>query len=104
MRLNTGLSLKIKEKCVFWSFFKIDICSATSFKRSRRELSIDMAEHRFILENNQYTHYPRFSFIPKTGVAFSNTEVCFYCDFYMFLDLRLVLLRRVVEIQQTFAM
>ena len=33
------------------SSFKVDLCSATSFKRSRRELSIDVAEHRSILEN-----------------------------------------------------
>ena len=56
--------------CVFWGFFKIDLCSAISFKRSRRELSIDVAEHRSILKNSQYTHNPRFSFIPKTGIAF----------------------------------
>ena len=28
-----------------WLFFKIDLCSAISFKRSRWELSIDVAEH-----------------------------------------------------------
>jgi len=27
----------------------VDLCSATSFKRSPRELSIDVAEHRYIL-------------------------------------------------------
>ena len=32
-------------------FFKIDLCSAVSFKRLRRELSIDVAEHRSILKN-----------------------------------------------------
>jgi len=32
-------------------YFKIDVSSATSFKRSRRELSIDVAEKRFILKN-----------------------------------------------------
>jgi len=36
---------------VFWLFFKIDLCSATSFQRSRRELSIDVAEHRSIVKN-----------------------------------------------------
>ena len=29
----------------------MELCSATSFRRSRRELSIDVAEHRSILEN-----------------------------------------------------
>ena len=38
-------------------FFKIDICSTISFKRSQRELLNDMAEHRSILKNNQYTQY-----------------------------------------------
>jgi len=31
-------------------FFKIDLCSAISFKGSRRELSIDVAERRPILK------------------------------------------------------
>jgi len=31
--------------------FKIDLCSATSFKRPRQELSIDVAELRSILKN-----------------------------------------------------
>jgi len=35
--------------------FKIDLCSVTSFKRSWRDLSIDVAEHRSILKNNQNT-------------------------------------------------
>jgi len=36
---------------VFWLFFKIDLCSAISFIRSRRELLIDVAEQRSILKN-----------------------------------------------------
>ena len=47
-----GVKLK-REQYVFWSFFKIDPCSVTSFKRSRRELSIDVAGHRSILENKR---------------------------------------------------
>jgi len=35
-----------------WLFFKIDLCSATSFERSRRALPMDVAEHRSILKNN----------------------------------------------------
>ena len=30
-------------------FLKIGLCSAISLKRSRRELTVDVAEHRFIL-------------------------------------------------------
>ena len=45
--------------------FKIGLCSAISFRRSRRELSIDMAEHRSMLKNYQNTNYPRFGLIPK---------------------------------------
>jgi len=62
---------------VFWLFFKIGQCSAILFERSRRELSIDVAEHRSMLKNCQNTHYPRFSFIPKTGKAFPETGSCF---------------------------
>jgi len=61
---------------VFWLFFKIDMCSATPFKRSRRELSIDVAEHRSILKNNQNT-YLRFGFTPKTDKAFPKTRALF---------------------------
>jgi len=50
-------------------FFKIGLCWAISFKRSRRELSIDMAEHGSTMKNHQNTHFPRSSFIPKTGIA-----------------------------------
>jgi len=32
-------------------FFKIGLCSAISFKTSRRELSIDVAEHRSIMKS-----------------------------------------------------
>jgi len=44
-------------KVLFWLFFKIDLCSASSSKRSRQELSIDTAEHMSILKNYQNTHY-----------------------------------------------
>jgi len=37
---------------------------------SRRELSIDVAEHKSFLKNFQNTYYPRFSFILKTSIAF----------------------------------
>jgi len=67
---NAILVLGVKPNAnVFWLFFKIDLCSAISFERSRRELSSDVAEHSFMLKNYQNTHYPRFSFVPKTGTA-----------------------------------
>ena len=40
------------KKCVIWLVFKIGQRSAISFKRSRRELSCDVAEHRSILKND----------------------------------------------------
>jgi len=40
------LGMKPKQGVVlFWLFFKVDLCSALSFKRYRRELSFDEAEH-----------------------------------------------------------
>ena len=57
---------------LFSLFFQIGLCSAISFKRSRRELPIDVAEPRSVLKNYQNTQYPRFSFTPKTGKAFPN--------------------------------
>jgi len=61
---------------IFIFFLKIDLCSAISFKRSRGELSYDVAKRRSILKSDQYTYYPRFTFsmwiyshatISKTG-------------------------------------
>ena len=43
-------------------FFKIDLCSAIKFQRSRRELSIDVAQQRPILKSYRNTGYPRFIF------------------------------------------
>jgi len=60
---------------VFLLAFKINLCLATSFKRSRRELSIDVADHRSMLKNNQNTYYPRFSFTPTTGMELPETSV-----------------------------
>ena len=57
-------------------------------KSSRRDLLIDMAEHRPILKNNQITHHPRFDFTPKTGRAFPEAGFYFYCGrviFYLLL-------------------
>jgi len=65
---------------VVWLFFKIGLCSAVSFERSQLELSIDVAEHRSILKNNQSTYHPRFSFIPKTGTVFPKAGVLFVAN------------------------
>jgi len=47
---------------------------------SRRDLSNDMAKHRFIVKNNENTYHPRFGFKPKTGIAFPKTGFCFNCE------------------------
>jgi len=61
-------------------FFNIGICSAISFERSRREVSIDVVEHRSTSKNDKNTIYLRLSFIPKIGIAFPKTGVCFDCN------------------------
>jgi len=47
---------------VFWLFFKMSLCSAISFKRSLRELSIDAAEQRSTVKNYRNTQYSRISY------------------------------------------
>ena len=47
---------------------------------SRRRRFIDVAEHRSMLKNYQNTLNLRFSFMPKTGVAFPKMGFCFYCN------------------------
>jgi len=65
---------------VFWSLFKINLCSVTSFKRSRRELSIDVAEHRLSwkITKIRIVYYRRFSFTSKTGIELPETFFCMY--------------------------
>ena len=41
------------------------LCSAISFKMSHRELSIDVAQHRFMLKNYRNMHYPVLVSYPK---------------------------------------
>jgi len=54
---------------VFLLFFEIGLRSAILFKRSRRELSIDVAEHRSILKKGMvrilviFQDWPMFSHI-----------------------------------------
>ena len=70
------LSMKLKRgQCVFWQFFNIDLCSATSIESSCRDLLIDQPEHWPILKNNLNTYHPPFWFhtqnrysIPQNGV------------------------------------
>ena len=58
---------------VFCSFFKIGLCLAISLKRSRRELSIDVAEHRHTLKQPKYTilqvlfHIQNKYSVPRNG-------------------------------------
>jgi len=61
---------------VFLLFFKLGLRSATSFKRSRQERFIDVAEHMSMLKNYQNTHHSRFS-LTKTGIAFPKIGVWF---------------------------
>jgi len=49
---------------VFWLFFK-GLCSAISLKRSRRELSIDVAEHRSTLKITKKSITPVLVSYPK---------------------------------------
>jgi len=56
---------------VFGLFLKTDLCSAISLKRPRRELSIDVDEHRSILKDKSYQnkYHLRRGFTPKAGIA-----------------------------------
>jgi len=60
----------------FAHFFKMDPCSAMSIKRTRRELSIDVAEHSSILKGKGVTRIlvifqdrPMFSLIIEKVLA-----------------------------------
>ena len=54
----------------YFDYFSRQACLAISLNRSRRELSIDVAEHRSTMKNYENSHYLRFSFIPNTSIAF----------------------------------
>jgi len=84
------LGVKPKRGChVYCTFFKIGLCSATSCKRSRRELSIDVTERSSILKNNQNTDYPRFRFTPKTRNSLERV-FCFHCVIFCRFTYRLL--------------
>ena len=57
---------------MFWLFFKIDLRSAISLKRSRRELSNDMAEHGYILKNKGVVHILIMTKMVRILVIFEN--------------------------------
>jgi len=63
----------------YFGYFCLGLCSATSFKRSRQSFPFDVAEHTSMLKKYRNMHYPRFSFIPKIGIAFPKRRLCFYC-------------------------
>jgi len=65
---------------VFWLLFKIDLCSAISFESSRRELSIDVAEHGCILLNMGNAYYPVLVSHPKQVYQSPKRVFCFYCE------------------------
>jgi len=64
------LDVKLKRGWyVFSLFLKIGLCSTISFKRSRRELSIDVAEHKSTLKNKGVV---RISVISQDSPMFSH--------------------------------
>jgi len=65
---NAVPALGVKSKWglyVFCLLFKIGLRSAIPFKRSRRELATDVAEHNSMLKNYQNTLYPVLVSFPK---------------------------------------
>jgi len=66
---------------VFWLFFNIDQCSATSLESSRRDLLNDMAERLPIWKKKGRTIPVLVSHTHKTALAFPKTGFCFYCEF-----------------------
>ena len=74
----TGLSWKITIRTTPL-FFKTDLSSAISFKRSRRELFIAVAEHRYTLKNTKIRSTPVLVSYPKQ-VQHSQWGFWFYCE------------------------
>jgi len=64
----------------FLVIFKIGLCSAISFKKSRRKLSIDVAGHRSTLKNYENTYFPSFLFHTKN--RYSITQNRFFWVFF----------------------
>ena len=75
--LSIRLSWKIIEIRTTPLIFMVDLYSVISMESSCPDLLNDVAEHRYILKNNQDRFYPRFSFTPKTGIASPKTVVLF---------------------------
>ena len=64
--------VELKRKYFFCLFFKIGLCSAISFKRSRGGLSTDVAEHTSISKNHRNSYNTRLVSHLKE-VVFPNT-------------------------------
>jgi len=64
---------------------------------SRRDLFNDMAERRPIMKNHRNTYDHRFGFTPKTGIAFSKSGFCFYCDPGIEIAILLTVVRKIVR-------
>jgi len=88
--LDVKLKAGVERILVIFQDRSTYVCSAISFKRSRRELSIDVAERRSILKNDHNTHYSRFSFISKTNIAFPKTGILFLlCSYFSYRKMRI---------------
>jgi len=74
-------TLKITKIRITPFYFKIGLCSATSMESPLRDLLNDVAEHRSIFKTDQSTYYPRFSFMPKTGILVPKIGVLFLLRF-----------------------
>jgi len=109
------LDVKLKQgQHVFWLFFKINLCPATSMESSHLDLLNDVTEHRSILKNKHNTHYslifkdrPMFSHIngklsPRPFKWYGLTHISWslYCEvcksvlrIYMHVSLIVIMIR-----------
>jgi len=66
-------------KCIFWLFFKVDLCSATSMESSLRDLSNDVVEHKRLSWKITKIHSTPVLFShPKKRIAFPKAGNCFF--------------------------
>ena len=73
--------MKPKRGCfVGWLFIMIGLCSAMLFKRSRRELSIDVAEHDLGRKITKIHTSPVLVSYPEQLQYFRKRGFCFYCE------------------------
>jgi len=70
-----AMGVKPKQGCyVFWLFFKMGLFSALSFKRSRRELSIDVAEPRSPENKGVCVFWLFFKIGQCSGISFKRSR------------------------------